>query len=88
MQFYFTRIGNEKMFRGCPRTTIVTTLNEDIKLLCQKNKQYAEDNNIQKLTTMNDFEKFIKLALERKSWKRLTNEIYFVAKAERSFHWN
>ena len=85
MEFYFKEIGG-KRFKGRPRTTIVTTLNDDI-LTLKPDSTFKTTHILNKLTSLNELEKFRKLALERDVWKCLVEELYQVAKAEGSIHW-
>ena len=88
MKFYFVKIEGSKKFRGRPRNTIVTTLNDDILSLFSSKNTITEKYNIKKITSYLDIENLRRLAFNRNVWKELTNELYKVAGAEGSFHWN
>ena len=71
MDFYFENISNPK-YRGRPRTTIVTTLNEDIKAA----KHIHSDLEINEIHNARDLETACSLASQSKeSWRTLAKKI-------------
>ena len=88
MKFYFIKIEGSKKFRGRPRNTIVITLNNDMLSLFYSNSTAIEKYNIKKITSNFELENLRRLAFERNVWKELTKELYRVARAEGSFHWD
>ena len=50
MKFYFSKVEKSIKFRGRPRTTIVTTLNDDIQSLIRNNNTFITKYKIKKLT--------------------------------------
>ena len=88
MKFYFMKIEGSKKFRGRPRNTILTTLNDDILSLFSSKSTITEKYNIKKITLYSDIENLRRLAFNRNVWKELTKELYRVAGAEGSFHWD
>ena len=88
MKFYFSKVEGGKKFRGPHRTTIVTTLNNDIQSLINTNNYIIEKYDIKKLITIDNLENLRQLAFQREAWKQLTKEMYQVARAEGSIHWN
>ena len=88
MKFYFTNVKGSNKFNGRPRTTIITTLNDDIKTLINNNSTIITQYKIKTLTSITELEKIRHLAFDRDVWKELIKELYIVARAEGSIHWN
>ena len=65
-------------FKGRPRTTLPTTLNQDIKRT--KLNQY----NIRQLKNKKDLEKLRTIAMDRNEWLKFIQLIYDAAKAEKN----
>ena len=63
MKYYFESIYEEGKFRGRPRTTLVSIINEDIKTAQQKAPIISTLDPLQKLQDMR------KLAEDRRTWK-------------------
>ena len=80
----FFDTSNLQKFRGRPRTTIQTTINEDLKRLTSLNPVYSRNQEITTLETLTDLYRFRLIAQNRNRWKNLTNCIYTAAKAEES----
>ena len=77
MNFYFEK--NNKGFRGKPRTTLPTVLNQDLENYYQNTEPGPNmDHNYSKrlkLNTPEDLEKLRKIAENRKEWKKLVHGI-------------
>ena len=86
MENYFSKTENTG-FRGKRRTTLPTTLNDDLdKLHTQTNKHLTDHNYYKRLTLHNktDLETLRELAQERKTWKRLAWRVGQAGNAETS----
>ena len=79
MLYYFER-SNKKHFRGHPRCTIVTTLDEDIKRTAAKVNTFP----LRQLKNIDDLNFIGTIAQDRIAWRTIINDIYCVAKAEKS----
>lgn len=80
--------GNLKKFRGRPRTTIVSTLNNDIKCMREKNPVFYKNIGIRPLERLSDLKVLKDLANNRPKWRNITECMYAVAKAEdRHYHY-
>ena len=66
MNFYFQDTGHKK-FRGRPRTTIVTTINRDIK---RTQQQYPQTFDIKPIQSAMDLRNVRVKALNRKLWQK------------------
>ena len=66
-------------FPGRPRTTIVTTISEDLKNL-DKKTTFWRVNDIKKLENLSDLQKLRNVAIVRENWKLLSNHIAAAAK--------
>ena len=77
--FYYFEPTNEKGFRGRPRCTIVTTLDNDIKRTANKKESFQ----LSKLTSLEDLKYARTLAQDRQLWRKIINEICEVAEAEK-----
>ena len=87
MYFYFEPCEKSvQKFRGRPRTTIVSTLNDDIKRL--RNDEEIFMNTLKQLESTDDLNFFRRIAENRKNWKKLVDKLYEAAKAERFFIWH
>jgi hypothetical protein len=71
-----------KKFRGRPRTTIVTTLNEDINRMKRRNPVFDRNVTVPTLTSVQNLEEMRELALFRPKWRNICNVIYAAAKAD------
>jgi exonuclease III len=81
MKSYFDTKKHKK-FKGRPRTTIVTTLNEDLNRMKRKNTVFDRNVPIPTLTTLQDLDAIKELAKSRPRWKNITSIIYAAAKAD------
>ena len=77
MSYYFTNLNNTK-FRGAKRTTIVTTLQADIKRAKDKFQHFQ----INSLECIEDLIKIRQIASDRKLWRTITKSIINAAEAE------
>ena len=82
MQFYFTKLNpSDKNFRGRERTTLPTTLANDLDTLNTHTRQkHLTDHTysartIPKLRNMQDLEDIRTLAQDRQAWCSLTSSI-------------
>ena len=80
MQFYFTKINpSDKNFRGRERTTLPTTLANDLDLLHKHSIMFSDHTyncrTTPKLRDINDLENLRNLAQDRDSWYQLTSSI-------------
>ena len=76
---YYFEPSIAKSFRGRPRCTIVTTLDNDIKKTSTKLDTFP----LQQLKNIEDLRHLGTIAQDRKIWRKVTNDIYLVAKAEK-----
>ena len=79
MLYYFQR-SNNKCFRGRPRCTIVTTLNDDIKRTAAKVSTFP----LRQLKNIDDLKFIGTIAQDRTAWRTIVKNIYDVAKAKKS----
>ena len=85
MLYYFDFTAKRR-FKGHPKTTLVTTLDQDINRAksnlkkCNFIRQHSSN-----FLSIQDIEMFRTVAENREEWKKLTNIIYFAAEAEKSF---
>ena len=79
MLFYFEPT-EAAGFRGRPRITIVTTLDSDIR----RTRAETETFPFSELKSMNDLYLIRKVAMDRKKWKDIVEDIYRVAEAIKS----
>ena len=80
MKFYFTKTGHKK-FRGRPRTTIVTTINRDIKRTQKKIKNF----DIKPIKTELDLRNVRVKSLNRKHWQKRVSMITAAAYSANTF---
>ena len=80
MKFYFTKTGHKK-FRGRPRTTIVTTINRDIKRTLKKYKNF----DIKPIKTELDLRNVRVKSLNRKHWQKRVSMITAAAYSANTF---
>ena len=85
---YYFDFTLKQRFKGHPRTTLVTTLDDDIKrarttVNFREKYPYIRQNSNNFLSKQ-DIEMFRNVAENRKNWRELTNDIYFAAEAEKS----
>ena len=80
MLYYFDTNGLKK-FVGGPRETIVRTLNRDIKLT----KIFFPEFPLKELKTRSNLLTAQSVALDRESWKELTDIVFSVAQAENPY---
>ena len=66
------------------RTTLVTTINEDIKLFEATNQEAAAILEIAPLETLENLFHLARIAAERNYWKNITNAIHIAAQATQS----
>ena len=78
MLFYFEP-SNNKSFRGRPRCTIATTLDNDIKKTAAKINTFP----FKHLKNVDDLLTICTVAQDRKRWKNVVKDIISVAKAEK-----
>jgi sorting nexin-29 len=81
MIWYFENRGL-KTFRGRPRTTIVTTITDDIKQLTENNPVFCRNLGLGCLRTSDDLCIYRQIAQNRQRWKTVVNSIRITAKAE------
>lgn len=81
MKSFFGSEGLKK-FKGRPRTTIATTLNEDIKRLEERNPVFCRNVGFYRVTNLTDLKTMKELAMNRQRWKNITNCLYTAVKAE------
>ena len=79
MNFYFEEVVQPK-FRGRPRTTIVTTLNSDIRN-AMMNPNSVASIHLSILKTQRDLDNIRRVAQNRELWREITKDIYSVAQA-------
>ena len=80
MDFYFEKL-NGKPFRGSPRTTIPLTIHNDMKRDLRTGN--LEDKYVVKSFVLkSDLENLRLIAIDRDTWKSLTEDIIDAAKAE------
>ena len=77
MKNYF-ETANLTKFKGRPRTTLPTTLNQDIK------RTKLNKYDIKELKNKKDLELLRKIALDRNEWLKFIQVIYDAAKAEKN----
>ena len=77
MDFYFADLNRPK-FRGAKRTTIVTTLQSDIKKTKEKFPQFQVDS----LKSFRDLTNIRQLASDRKLWKKIYKAVIDTVEAE------
>jgi hypothetical protein len=80
MMYYFDETGQK--FRGRPRTTIVTTINDDISRLLSREPGRA--NTLKELKTAEDLFQIRVIAQQRDTWKEISKAIQIAAEAEES----
>ena len=81
---HFSNQDGLKTFRGRTRITLVTTINEDIKLFEPTNQEAAAIFEIATLEILENLFHLARIAAERKCWKNITNAIHFAAQATQS----
>ena len=81
MNFYFQDTGHKK-FRGRPRTTIVTTINRDIK---RTQRQYPHTFDIKPIHSELDLRNVRVKAKNRKLWQKRTNMVTAAAYSTHTF---
>ena len=79
MDFYFEKT-DAKGFRGRPRTTIVTTINNDIK----RNIDKIPSFQVKALRKLEDLQYIRELAQDRSVWRGIIRNIYEVIEDEKS----
>ena len=85
MQYFFTEIEGAKKFRGRPRTTIVTTINNDLKNLYATNDNIINTLNFpSKLSNLQDFNKLKSIAQDRNTWQEVIKVLDKAGKANKS----
>ena len=75
---YYFENNYAQQYRGRPRTTIVTTLNNNI----QRTRNKLPNLPNITLKSLFDLQKFKELAQDRDAWKKFVNDIYKVAEDE------
>ena len=80
MEWFFLPEINLKRYSGTPRTTIVTTIQRDIK----NTKEKFCNFEIHNFSTTVDFEILCNLASDRNHWKKITKTVTDTAKANYS----
>ena len=86
METYFMETSNTG-FKGKRRTTLPSTLNDDLDTLHAQTHKHLADHNYnkrQKLLNMQDLETLREEARDRKSWRNLVYRIGQAGKAEDS----
>ena len=83
MDFFFECKTN-KSFRGRPRTTIISTINDDINRLNDEDNDFR--NVLPTLKTEKDLDLYRITAQDRKYWKKLSYHIHQAAKTERFYN--
>ena len=87
MIFYFD-FTHKQRFQGHPRTTIVVTLDNDIKRARKdpnfRRKYVFIRQHSSNFLSKQDIETFCNVAKDRERWKKITNDLYFAAEAEKS----
>ena len=78
MDFYF-ELTNDKKFRGRPRTTLVTTLQSDIKKTLEKIPSFP----IKCLKNADDLECVRTIATNRLLWRDVISKVYRIAEDEK-----
>ena len=64
MEYYFDTKPGMKQFRGRPRTTLASVLNQDVKSAAQKNNEFPV-----KFESIEDLKKMRQFADDRNRWK-------------------
>ena len=77
---YYFENNYAQQYRGRPRTTVVTTLNNDI----QRTRNKLPNPPVITLKSLSDLQKLKELAQDRDAWKKFVNDIYKVAEDEKS----
>ena len=77
MSYYFTDLHKQK-FKGAKRTTIVTTLQADIK----RTKEKFPIFQIESLDRYQDLIKIRQVASDRKLWQKIVKSVVNTAEAE------
>ena len=80
MLYYFEN-NYAQQYQGRPRTTIVTTLNNDI----QRNRNKLPNLPVITLKSLSDLQKLKELAQDRDAWEKFVNDINKVAEDEKSY---
>ena len=87
MRYFFTDIIHAKKFRGRPQTTIVTTINNDIKKLHATNDNIINTLNIpSKLSNFQDLEQFHLIAHDCDNWQRVIRILDRAAEANKPLY--
>ena len=80
MEYFFIPVPKLKKFRGIQRTTIVTTLENDIKNTLVKFPTFQ----IKSLNSLSDLENICKIAQNRQLWRKITKAIMDTVQANSS----
>ena len=78
MYYYFENTCTNEGFRGKPRTTLPTVLNQDLEEYYNNTEPHLSDHNYTtrlKLNNSEDIEKLRKKAEDRKEWRKLVHGI-------------
>ena len=78
MDFFFEPTDHKK-FRGRPRTTLVTTLQSDIKKTLEKNPSFP----IKCLKNAEDLDCARRIAVDRHLWRNVVSCVYRIAEDEK-----